>query len=147
MKYKNLLFLSAIFFQLSGCAIAENKPTKLVSAYAVPGTNTAVVGIGLDRKGVPLETVKEVVLKPGQKVVFAGPDKFDIVFKNRKTPTQLLKYESSGDGVVSIVIPRDILKRPEFLEEYKKNKFLTFNYAIRSNGKELDPPLIVKPDD
>lgn len=130
---------------LSGCAVAQNKIGKLPTSYALPGTSTAVVGIALDKTGLPQETVKEIVLKPGQKVIFAGPDRFLIAFKNRKAPNKKLRYES-GEGVVTVTIPRDILDRPEYAEEYKKNKFLRFDYAINVNGKELDPPLIIKRD-
>jgi hypothetical protein len=46
-----------------------------------------------------------------------------------------------------IQIPEDIFERKEFAEEFRKNKQLVFDYGIRANGKELDPPLIVKKND
>lgn len=131
---------------LSGCSVAQSKNDNLPSSYVLPGTNTAIVGIALDKKRFPLETVKEVVIAPGQKVIFAGPDKFLISFKNKKTPVRSLKFESK-DGVIFITIPKDIFERPEFAEEYKKNKFLRFDYAININGRELDPPMIVRRED
>lgn len=126
-----------------GCSVAQTQEASLPSSYALPGTSTAVVGIGVDKKGVPLETVKEVVLKPGQKVIFAGPDKFTIKFKNKKTPGRMLKYESKN-GVITIEVPKNILELPEFSDEFRKNNFLRFDYSIFVNGRELDPPMIVK---
>lgn len=141
--------LCVIVTFFSGCASAvspERSTKSLPVSYAVPGTSTAVVGIGLNKEGMPLETVKAVVLKPGQKVVFAGPEQFSIVFKNRKFPAKVSAYKSEK-GVIQIVIPKNILEQPEFREEYAKNKQVEFNYAIRVNGKELDPPLVIKNED
>ncbi|PUA28735.1 MAG: hypothetical protein B0W54_19020 [Cellvibrio sp. 79] len=107
------------------------------------GTRTAVVGIAIDKKGYPLETVKAIVLTPGQKVIFAGPDEFQIAFKNKKAPAAQLDYRSEK-GVITVEIPKDILEKPEYKREYAKNKSVEFNYAIRINGRELDPPIIVK---
>jgi hypothetical protein len=143
MKHTNFLFAIIFYGILSGCASAGGKTEKLPTSKALPGTNTAVVGIALDQAAFPLETVKEVVLQPGQKVIFAGPDRFYISFKDKKAPNRKIKYESVN-GVVTVVIPKDILEKPEFAEEYRKNKFLKFNYAIIVNGRELDPPLIVR---
>lgn len=143
MNYLKFITVLAFLGFVSGCASADFKKQKLSSSFALQGTTTAVVGIALDKTGLPLETVKEVVLLPGQKVIFAGPDKFSIIFKDKKAPNRKLKYESEN-GVVTVFIPRDILEKPEFVEEFRKNKFLKFNYAINVNGIELDPPLIVR---
>jgi len=132
-----------LFSCVGGCSVAQTRVDNLVTSYALRGTNTAVVGIAIDQKGYPLETVKEIVLTPGQKVVFAGPDEFSVVFKDKKTPTRKIKYVASN-GVIRIEVPKDILEKPEFSEELKRNNYLKFNYSIFVNGKELDPPLIVK---
>lgn len=126
---------------LAGCASLDCKPG---DAHVLPGTNTAVVGIFINKDGFPQETTKEVVVRPGQRVFYAGPDRFSIVFKNRKTPNGKVENESAN-GVVVIEVPRDIFERKEFIEEFRKNNYLTFNYGIRANGKELDPPLKVIP--
>lgn len=151
--YRKSLLLSFILILLNGCAIAQDDngkgevvnsaPRKLPISHALQGTSTAVVGIAIDKKGYPLETVSAIVLTPGQKAIFAGPDAFQIAFKNKKAPTAQLDYRSEK-GVITVVIPRDILERPEFKQEYEKNKSIEFNYAIRINGRELDPPIIVK---
>lgn len=147
MKCYKLLVYIVLFSVISGCSASQpNRIAKLPVSYALPGTSTAVVGIAIDRNGFPKETVKEIVLKPGQKVVFAGPDRFMIAFKNQKAPTDKLRYES-GNGVVTVAIPKDILDKPPYAEEYRKNKYVRFDYAININGKELDPPIIIKRDE
>lgn len=128
---------------ISGCAVSECKPE---IGRALSGTNTAVVGIFLGKDGVPKETVKEVVVHPGQNVLYAGPDDFKIVFKNRKTPNRVVS-NASRDGVVLIKIPKDIFQKKEFVEEFRKNKSLVFDYSIWVNGKEYDPPIRVVPTD
>lgn len=135
-----LLFIG--FLVLSGCA--SHPCEKPVAGYALSGTNTAVVGIFLGKDGVPQETFKEVIVHPGQKVLYAGPDRFSIVFKNRKTPNGKVENESEN-GVVVVQIPLDIFEKKEFVDEFRKNNSLTFDYAIRVNGKELDPPIKVIP--
>lgn len=145
MKKIKVFIVAVTLVLANGCSVAQSRTDKLPSAYALQGTNTAVVGIAVAKTGVPLETVKEVVLKPGQKVIFAGPDRFLITFKNKKFPERA-KYES-GNGVVAISIPKDILERPEYREEYAKYKFVRFDYAISVNGKELDPPMIIRRDE
>ena len=163
MKLKSALAIFLCTISVAGCA-TEKGSTETVqrvsderqrikeitrglpSAYALPGTTTAVVGIGIDKKGVPLETVKEIVLKPGQKVIFAGPDRFEIKFKKDRAPSQQLFFESKS-GAITVEVPRDILDRPEYAREYKENKYIRFDYSIFVNGKELDPPLIIRRDD
>lgn len=150
MKLLRFFFTLMVVFSINGCVAANTAPISsagqnLPSSYALKGTNTALVGIALGKDGFPVETVKEVVLLPGQKVIFAGPDRFQVVFKDKKTPNRIVKHESQN-GVISIVIPKDILTKGEFVEEFRKNNFIKFNYSIIVNGKELDPPMIVKRD-
>jgi len=137
------LILAGSLFSFVGCASVDCDPNRLETGYALPGTNTVVVGIGIDKNGIPKETIKDVVAYPGQKVLYAGPDEFSIIFKNRKTPNRKVE-NASVNGVVIIKIPEDILERKEFAEEFRKNRQLVFDYGIKANGKELDPPLIIK---
>lgn len=141
MKIVRILFVVIAFLSVTACAAVSNGEIKLPISSALSGTNTAVVGIALDKNGFPLETVKEISLQPGQRVVLAGPDKFEVYFKGKKTPARQ-RYESNN-GVIFIDIPKDILRRKEFMDEYKKNGYLRFDYAIVVNGKELDPPMII----
>jgi hypothetical protein len=143
MRLLRILIGGMLLLGLSGCAVSECKPE---IGRALPGTNTAVVGIFLDKNGVPKETVKEVLVHPGQNVLYAGPDEFKIVFKNRKTPNRVVS-NSSKDGVVLIKIPNDIFKRKQFVDEFQRNKSLVFDYSIWVNGKEYDPPIRVIPTD
>lgn len=142
MHFIKLLLIGAVF-SFVGCASIDCESDKLQTGYALPGTSTVVVGIGIDKNGMPKETFKDVVAHPGQKVLYAGPDEFSIIFKNRKTPNRKVE-NSSVNGIVIIEIPEDILERKEFVEEFRKNNQVVFNYGIKANGKELDPPLIVK---
>ena len=146
MKNFRIFFAIIIVGVISGCAVAQSRIEKLPTVYSLPGTTTAVVGIAIDKRGYPKETVKEIVLHPGEKVVFAGPDNFLIAFKENKIPDKKVRYKSEN-GVIKIVIPEDILERPEFREEYAKYKYVKFNYAINVNGKELDPPIIIRRDE
>ena len=137
-------------FMIAGCVAAPIEPReasnkKLPVSYALSGTSTAVVGIAIDKNGIPKETVREIVLLPGQKVLFAGPDRFQISFKDKKSPNRKIKYESKN-GVIVVDIPKDILDRGEFVDEFKKYNYVKFNYSIFINGKELDPPLIIRRD-
>lgn len=144
-------FSILIFFSAVGCTAQNSdlqKPPatkRLPVSYALPGTTTAVVGIAVGKDGIPQETVREIVLLPGQKVLFAGPDRFQIVFKQKKSPNNIIRQDSK-DGTIVVKIPKDILRRGEFVEEFKRNKFVRFDYSIIVNGKELDPPLIIKQD-
>lgn len=144
MKYFKYLLMTGFLFVLNGCAVTDCNPEKLRTGYALPGTETVVVGIALDKSGMPKESYKDVVVHPGQKVLYAGPDEFAIIFKNKKTPNGKVENVSSR-GVVVIKIPEDIFERPEFIEEFRKNNFLVFDYGIRVNGKELDPPMVIRP--
>lgn len=144
------IIVAFLFVFVNGCAAVDVgrklPPVKeLPSSYALQGTTTALVGIAIDKNGVPLETVKEVVLRPGEKALFAGPDRFQVVFKNQKAPNEKMKYESQN-GVIVVTIPKDILSRKEFVEEFRKNESVQFNYSILVNGKELDPPMVIKRD-
>jgi hypothetical protein len=143
IKFALLVFLVGI---IGGCSAVQVATERLRPSYALQGTSTALVGIALDKGGMPLETVSKVVLKPGHKVVFAGPDRFVISFKNKKAPSGKLKYESNN-GVVTITIPKDIFDRSEYRDEVAKNKYIRFDYAINVNGRELDPPMIIQRDD
>lgn len=148
---RKVLIVSMLCF-FAGCASAVDRKgssvntERLPTSYALKGTSTAVVGIAIDDKGYPLETVKEIILKPGQRAIFAGPDEFQIIFKDKKIPNNKTTYRSVS-GTVTVDVPKDILDRPEFREEFAKTKQIRFNYAIRVKDRELDPPFIIKKDD
>jgi hypothetical protein len=143
MHYIKLSLFGVVLAILGGCASIDCEPDKLRTGYALPGTDTVVVGVSLDKSGMPQESYKDIVVHPGQKVLFAGPDEFKIVFKNKKTPNGKVENKSAR-GVVLIKIPEGILEQSEFVEEFRKNNQLVFDYAIWVNGVELDPPMIVR---
>lgn len=158
MILRKILIVGFLLLNVNGCAAVDSpqnktavdsqqnrvaNPKKLPTSYALPGTTTAVVGIGIDKDGIPLETVKEIVLLPGQKVIFAGPDRFKVEFKNKKAPSTQLNFESQN-GVVTVSVPKEILDSPRYARELKANGFVRFDYSIFVNGRELDPPLIVR---
>jgi hypothetical protein len=141
MNYLKLTLITVFTLGLNSCDLSNNKPNES-TGYALPGTETLVVGISVDKDGIPKETYKNIKLHPGQKVVFAGPDEFSIIFKDKKTPNRQIENKSSN-GTVVIRIPDKIFEQPEFVAEFRKEKSLTFDYAISVNGKELDPPMII----
>jgi len=144
MNYFKYTLTTILFSGLVGCSSLDCEPNKLRTGHALPGTNTVVVGVSIGADGMPQESYKDVVVHPGQKVLYAGPDEFAIIFKNRKTPNGRVENKS-GNGVVVIHIPEDIFEKKEFVEEFRKNNYLVFDYGIRANGKELDPPMIIRP--
>ncbi|UUA70930.1 hypothetical protein [Cellvibrio sp. QJXJ] len=130
-------------FVIAGCSVVSSEIKNHHTVYPMEGTNTAVVGIGVDKSGVPFVAAKEIIVAPGQKVLFAGPDEFVVTFKNKKSPNRKIDNPSRG-GVVKIEVPSEVFEQGEFVEEYRKNGQLKFNYGVIVNGKELDPEIIVR---
>ena len=143
MKYFRFIIIFICISIVSGCATKNCMPDKLKTGYSLLGTNTAVVGIMIDSNGTPKETFKDIVVYPGQKVLYAGPDTFSIVFKNRKTPNGKVE-NMSARGVVVIQIPENIFEQKQYLKEIREKDEIVFDYSIKVDGKELDPPLIVR---
>ena len=141
MSAIKILLTAFTVVSLFGCAVNSDKYRNI--GKALPGTDTAVVSISLDKNGVPVDGIEKLELHPGQKVIFAGPSEFVIFFKNKKSPIREVERRSEN-SVVIIEIPIDIFKSPEYAEEFRRNKFLRFDYGIRVNGKELDPPMIIR---
>lgn len=140
-----LVSLFLLVFISVGCFAVE--PCTKKKCKAISGTNTIVITISLDEEGNPLPSVMELLeLKPGQRIVFTGPEEFSIFFKDQKTPFKKSEFKSK-DGVVTIKIPEKIFEDKRFFEEGYQNAGIEFNYGVRVNGKELDPPLIVRRDD
>lgn len=140
MRYVNFFMAIVILSILGGCKTLDCKPDKGV---ALEGTETAIVGLYIDKNGYPQANVKSVKVYPGQKIIFAGPDKFDIFFKDQKTPTGRFEIPSSN-GVVTIEIPNDVFEREQ--RESKSTdtkKELIYRYGIRANGKVTDPEIVV----
>jgi hypothetical protein len=143
MRILNAL-LVASFFLFSGCSVAKEKKSTQDVYRPVDGTKTAVVGLPLNKDGSPKESLVKlkIYVYPGGKVVFAGPDQFSIYFKNKKSPTGVLR-ESSKEGVVAVKVPENLFELPEFREEYKDKKSVTFDFGIVAGGKDIDPQIVV----
>jgi hypothetical protein len=135
----------------------SNSP-KLKNIGVLSGTDTAIVGISLDKKGYPQHTVGRIEVKPGQKILFAGPEKFSIFFKdgispyndsdlkslpglNRESLRKQRVEFTSINGTVAIVIPKDLFERPE----NRGKPYIDYYYGISVNGLEIDPPVRVIP--
>ncbi|HTF96128.1 MAG TPA: hypothetical protein VL995_08355 [Cellvibrio sp.] len=141
MRY--VLFLLIFFASFSNAL----EPCAKKKCKAIPGTNTIVITISMDEEGNPLPSVTELLeLKPGQRIVFTGPEEFIIFFKDQKTPFKKSEFKSK-DGVVTIKIPEKIFEDKRFFEESYRDAEIAFNYGVRVNGREFDPPLIVKKED
>jgi len=112
----------------------------------LPGTNSAVVGVYIDKNGYPQATIDQVKVSPGQRVVFVGPEKFDILFKDQRSPIGKLEV-SSSTGILVVDIPRDIFESPRTTNfpQTTDIKALIYRYGIRVNGKVTDPSIIVEP--
>lgn len=140
--FAKLIALFGVFF-VAGCSAISSEIKNHHTVYPMVGTNTAVVGIGVDKQGIPFVAAREIIVEPGQKILFAGPDEFIVTFKNKKSPNRKIDNPSRS-GVVKIEVPSEILEQREFVEEYRKNGQLKFNYGVIVNGKELDPEIIVR---
>lgn len=136
-----LIVLCGAFFIASCTAASLEKSHSIV--YPMEGTNTAVVGIGVDKQGIPFLAAKEIIVAPGQKILFAGPDEFIVVFKKKKSPNRKIENPSKN-GVVVISVPDQIFEQSEFAEEFRKSREVRFSYGVIVNGKELDPDIIVR---
>lgn len=156
MRTIKYLFICTFFLFLSACM---SNSTKLKNIGVLSGTDTAIVGISLDKKGYPQHTVGRIDVKPGQKVLFAGPEKFSIFFKNGVSPFNDTDFRSlpglnreglqkqrveltSINGTVVIAIPKDLFDRPE----NKGKPYIDYYYGINVNGLEIDPPFRVIPN-
>ncbi len=137
---KRFICFIGLALYLSGCASYHCKSEV---GGALPGTDTALVGIYIDKNGYPQATVKDVRVHPGQKITFVGPDKFDILFKDQRSPIDLFEV-SSSKGVLVIEIPRDAFSRQKMAATTVRE--LVYRYGIRVNGKVTDPTIHIDPE-
>lgn len=143
MNIVKVSFALALAFVMVGCSGFHKLQGQ---GKVLPGTSTAVVGVYIDEKGYPQATVEQVKVAPGEKIVFVGPAKFDILFKGQKSPVG--KFElSSADGIITVDIPRDIFEKQQAsnIQKAVDVRSLVYEYGIRVNGKLTDPRIIVEP--
>lgn len=135
--------LTFLLSALSGCGLMECKQEETGAVMA--GTSTAMVGLYIDSKGYPQPTVGTVVVAPGQRIVFTGPSRFDIVFKDKKSPVDAMEL-SAKDGVLILDIPKDVFVREDRRNPDNVGKDeIVYKYGIRVDGKLTDPVIIVRP--
>lgn len=113
----------------------------LETGRALPGTRTAVNDIYL-KNGKPAVRYDTIVLKKGQRVVFAGPDEFRIVFKEGSLFEETSSNEpgdyQSRDGIVILQVSDEKAARLK--------DGTVFKYSVFVNGVELDPLIRFKKD-
>lgn len=134
---------SVFLLSLSGCASVEC--VKKNTEEVLPGTSTALVGLYIDKNGYPQANVETVVVAPGQRIVFVGPEKFEIVFKDKKSPVPQFDL-SARNGVLILDIPKDVFAQEDKDDRTNIGKDeISYKYGIRANGKETDPEIRVRP--
>ena len=138
MKFISYICIFGLLF--SGCSHFEKK---CYTDQPLDGTNTAIVGIYLDKNGYPQANVEQVNVHPGQRVLFAGPDRFDIFFKDQRSPNGQIEFKSIN-GVAVVDIPRDIFDRGARTAAVSTRELL-YRYGIRANDKETDPTIRITP--
>lgn len=154
----------AVLIALTGCATVklENKITEVEkhhkhTVHVIKNTNTAIVGIPLTKEQkLPksLEKLK-IKVKTGQKVVFAGPEKFEIFAKDDNFAILEINTRTSNcdkasqdcigskDGVINITIPKTI-SNPKLANELKEKKTIKVMFGIRIDGDEIDPEMEIE---
>ncbi len=142
MRYIRHLLILVATFSLGACASMDCKQPP---AEVPSGSDKATVAIYLDKNGYPKASAEKVIVAPGQKIVFVGPDQFDIIFKDKKSPIEKPEIRTSN-GVLVLEISKNIFdiedrKNPE----NKKNNEMVYRYGIRVNGKVTDPEIIIRP--
>lgn len=136
-----VFFIATTVF--SGCASIECAKK---DGEVLQRTDTAVVGFYLDEKGYAHPTVDLVTVKPGQRVIFVGPSRFDVFFKDGRAPTEKREF-SSENGIIIIDVPKDIFEKNRRPSSGKDVviKELLFRYGVRVNGLVTDPTIRVIP--
>jgi hypothetical protein len=145
MSYIKIFLFTLVMLVSSGCASQGCKPQ---AGAALRGTETALVGVYIDEKGFPQANVDTVTILPGQRIVFAGPDEFDIFFKDQRSPIDKFEVKSTN-GIVVIEIPKDIFERERANSKAPSpttTKDLLYRYGIRVKDKVTDPTIHVRPE-
>lgn len=139
MRIYKLSAILITLFILGACSNMDHHPRK--ETHALPGTTTAINGIYL-KDGKPAVQYETVVLRKGQRVVFAGPDEFRIVFENESL------FEDASDNEPGNYRSRDgiIILQVSDEKTARLKDGTTFKYSVFVNGIELDPFIRWKKD-
>jgi hypothetical protein len=138
MRYSKFFVAAFTALILTGCASFNCKHN---TGSVLQGTDTAIVGLYIDKNGYPQTDVDIITVRPGQKIVFTGPDRFEIFFKNQQSPIDKLEVQSSN-GIIAIEIPKNIFERQRTTNISVKE--IIYRYGIRANGKVTDPSIRVE---
>lgn len=142
MRYVKFFNIAIVLVMLGGCATQD---CNLDRGSVLQGTNTVIVGLYLDKNKYPQSNVDEIIVAPGQKIVFAGPDNFEILFKDQRSPIGQLEVKSSN-GIVVIAIPENIFEREQrSAKDTAVKKELVYRYGIRVDGRVTDPTIRIQP--
>jgi len=142
MRYTNIFIFSAALLCLASCKTLDCKPK---SGSVLQGTNTATVGLYIDKNGYPQADVQDVTVAPGQRIVFVGPNQFEILFKDQRSPIENLEVRTSN-GILTIDIPKDVFDKEDRKNPENKGKNeIIYRYGIRVNGKTTDPSIHISP--
>jgi len=142
MRHLRILTIPAFLIMTTSCANLNCKPQ---SGSALQGTDTATVGLYLDKNGYPQASVETVTVAPGQRIVFVGPKQFDIFFKEQRSPIDKAELYTSN-GILIVDIPKDVFDREDRKNPENKNKNeMFFRYGIRVDNKVTDPTIHIMP--
>ncbi len=130
-----LLVTFFVVLGLSACTGNLTTKEDLSVVSVNEGTNTAVVKVLLAKNGMPFVDTDPIVVKEGQRVVWAGPSKMTIEFK-KDSPFKNASF-STRNAVVNKKVPKQ--EKWEEGEEYKE-----FKYDVIVDGVVLDPILIIR---
>jgi len=142
MRYAKFFHVVIVVFALVGCATRDCNSDR---GTVLQGTDTVIVGLYLDKNKYPQANVDEIIVAPGQKIVFAGPDDFEILFKDQRSPIGQLEVKSSN-GIVVIAIPENIFEAEQrSSKSAAMKKELVYRYGIRVDGRVTDPTIRIEP--
>ena len=137
--YKYLLVFLVVGGLLSGCSLrCKTDP--------IPGTETAAVIISVGKNKIPKVNKEVVTVYPGQRLVFVGPEKFILRYReefpferddeNEPDPQCPESTEiCTDDGVITL---RVLEKYGNILKQKDVDEIL-IKYDVIVNGVVLDP--------
>lgn len=128
---KKIIYVVAAVM-LAACANAN----KVEDVFSVnKGTETAVVKVSLDDKGMPFIDTDPIIIKEGQRIVWVGPVDMEIRFMKNTPFTK--RNILTKNAVINALIP----KLPSWGKEEKERKF---KYDVVVGKSVLDPLIIVR---
>jgi len=103
---------------------------------ALPGNSIVSIDVFLDESKTPVVVKPKVYLKPNQRVLFVGPNKFAIEFI-KGSPFPKHQY-SSKESIIDLQVPADVFKGVD-----PSIKVLVYKYNVIIDGNLLDPLIVI----